>query len=191
MLTVKDEIKFKGFQSVIVCLVILVGIALTLQLIYKLPVKDSVAWFAGIFVFLYIPGNLLLRYTNTQNDKYFTNIIHSVALGTAIIPFVYLFLRKISLPGLALYFGVIILVIWIVHEIYDIKLKEKKIVYSYNDMLYFLTLTVLVMCLLHMTHFSDVRILKEGILMRNSTLTETVYHLGIINVIKDVYLLFN
>lgn len=49
-----------GLKVLTIFFSIITLIALFLKLFYALPFYDSIRWYFGVFIFFYIPGNLLL-----------------------------------------------------------------------------------------------------------------------------------
>ena len=87
-------------------------IALFLNIFYQLPIKESLLWYIGIFIYFYIPGSLIIRYLDFNEDEYLIRFFHAVALGAALMPIVYMFFRRISSPELIYPFGITAFIFW-------------------------------------------------------------------------------
>lgn len=59
----------RGLKVVLLSAALFTGIALVLFLLYSLPLKDSLLWYLGVFVYFYIPGSLLLRMMKFNNEE--------------------------------------------------------------------------------------------------------------------------
>jgi hypothetical protein len=55
------------------------------------------------------------------------------------------------------------------------------------DLLIFLILMSLILLLLHVSYFTDLVLLESGFKLRSTHLTETVFHLGIVNNLIDIF----
>ena len=183
----KDRGIITGVKVVLILPIIFICIAFLLNLLYSLPIKDSLLWYVGVFLCFYIPGSLLLRYLDFNKDEYFIKIFHSIALGAALMPLVYMVLRKISHPEIIFILGIAMFLVWGIFTVKDLKENRSTIYTSYPDMLSVLVLTSMVLVLLHLSYFTDVVFLEKGFKIRNTSLSETEFHLGIINNLKDSF----
>lgn len=181
----RDEIK--GLKVVLISIAIFLYLAFVLSLFYWLPLKDSLLWFAGIFIYFYIPGSLLLRYLNFNEDEYFVSLFHSIALGTALTPLAYIIFRRLSHPEMVYPFGVVIFLLWLILTVRDFKNGRINIYTTYKDILSVTVLIFAVFGLLHLSHFTDIIFFENGFKIRNEYHTETIFHLGIINVLRDTF----
>lgn len=184
---IRDRGGIKGLKVVLILIAIFICIALLLNLLYSLPLKDSFLWYAGIFFCFYIPGNLLVRYIGFDKDEYFVNFFHSTALGTALVPLVYTIMRRLSHPEFLYVFVIVMFLFWFILNIHKFKDKKGDVYTSPKDLLSTLVLIGVVFILLHLSHFTDVVFLENGFKIRNVYLTETVFHLGIINVLRGMF----
>jgi hypothetical protein len=188
---IEEGTKFKGnitgLVVILISLVLFLCLAFFLKLLYSLPLKDSLLWYVGLFYCFYIPGSLLLRYLSINKDEFFINLFHSIALGAALVPLVYLFLRRMSHPELIYPFGFAMLLIWLFLTVGDFKRGRISIHTSYPDIQAVVLLIAAVFLLLHLSHFTDVVFLESGFKIRNTYLSETIFHLGIINALKDMF----
>ncbi len=183
---VKQGISISREKAMFVLIVTLGLIAIFLRVAYMLPLAGSLIWFAGVFVCFYVPGNLLLKQLKWKESEYVAVIAHSIALGVALIPLLYMISRAISLPWLMYPFFAALLVIWLVKLVTD----RKDTLFSalpLEELWVILALGVSVFLLLHLTYFTDIVYRNGAMLMRHTNLNETIFHLGIINVLKDVF----
>jgi hypothetical protein len=183
----KEDNKLSGLRVILIFLGILSFLSIFLELLYSLPLKDTILLYVGIFTLFYIPGNLILKYSDAKKDEYFVNLFHSLALGAALMPLIYALARAVSYPGLAYWVEGIIILMWLGLFIKDFNKGNFNIYTTAHDIRSVLVLLALVLFLLHLTHFTDVVFLHGGFKIRNSFLTETIFHLGIINMLKGVF----
>lgn len=176
-----------GIRVMLVSLVLFFCIAFFLNLLYSLPLRDSILWYVTVFVYLYIPGCLLLRCLGFNKEEFFVTLFHSLALGSAFTPLVYIVLRRISLSDMLYPFGLGMSLIWLYFVIRDFKKRELHLHTSAGDMLSVLILLVMVVSFLHFSHFTDVVLFEGGYKFRTNGFTETLFHLGIINALKDMF----
>lgn len=176
-----------GLTAVLTAVILFLSLAFFLKLFYLVPIKDSLLWYVGVFFCFYIPGNLLVRFSDENNEEFFIGLFHSLALGTALTPLFYIILRKISHPELAYLFGIVIFLVWLLLNIRDFKQGRISVRTSFLDICSFLMIIAFVVFLLHLSYFTDVVFLENGFKLRNLHLNESVFHLGIINSLKDVF----
>ncbi len=177
----------QGVPVILMTLALILCLAGFLWIFYSLPVKDSLLWFAGVFLYFFIPGSLLLRYPDFSRNEWAARLFHSVALGAALMPLLYGLLRRLSLPELIYPLGAGMFLVWSALMARDIKERRIAVSTSYQDILSVLFLVLVIALLLHLSYFTDILFLKEGFRIRTVYLTETIFHLGIINVLKDVF----
>ena len=183
----KDRGTIKGLKVVLILPIIFICIAFLLNLLYSLPIKDSLLWYVGVFLCFYIPGSLLLRYLDFNKDEYFINFFHSIALGAALIPLVYIIFRRLSHPEMVYPFGIAIFLAWLILTVRDFKRGQISVDTSFLDIQSALVLIAVVFLLLHLSYFTDVIFLENGFKFRNTYLNETCFHLGIINVLRNIF----
>ncbi len=95
--------------------------------------------------------------------------------------------RKISRPELIYVFGIIVFLLWLILTARELKKRTDNVYTSYADILSVLVLISAVLLLLHFTHFTDVVFFENGFNIRNSNLTETIFHLGLVNNLTDMF----
>lgn len=161
-------------------------IAAFLRAVYKLPLSSSLAWFVGVFVCFYLPGKLLQRLLKCKEQEYFVSLAHAIALGVALVPVVYTIFRIFSLPWLLYPFFGGLSIIWIIMMIRDWPRREEPQT-DLHDLLVILILGVVVLILLHLSHFTDIVFEENGFSFKSIYLNETIFHLGIINALKNAY----
>ncbi len=181
----EDKNTIRGLKVVLILAALFTGIALLFHLLYSLPLRDSFLWYFGVFFCFYIPGNLLLRSLDFNKGEYFVNFFHSIALGTALIPLVYSILRRLSHPELLYIFGIVMFLVWIIFTVKDFKEKKINIYTSYQDIISASVLIAVIFLLLHLSYFNDVIFLENGFKISHAYFTETEFHLGIINALRN------
>jgi hypothetical protein len=163
-------------------------LTLFFYLSYGLPLQFSLLWFLGVLLAFYVPGRVLLKSVGLVKDNFFSNIILSVGTGISVIPVVYLYVRRIAQPELILAVLFIFTLVWIFSAFRDY--QEKKylnISASAEDLFIITAVTLFIVFALHLSHFTDIVYIENGFKLRQSHLTETVFHLGLINSLVDVF----
>lgn len=182
----EDGGQIKGFKVFLISPAIFILLPLLLKLFYSLPLKDTFLWNLGVFLYFYIPGNLLLRLLKAEGNDYLIRLIHSIALGAALMPIIYSVLRISSQPGYIYMLGSLAFLAWLIIVFRDLR-KGPIISAGYQDIFFIAGFSAIIIALLHFSHFTDVIFIKDGFKFRNTPSTESIYHLGIINVLKDAY----
>jgi len=179
--TFKEGVVLALFFCLLGCL------ALIFKSLYSLPLIETFLWFFGVFFCFYIPGSLIMRWVHLNGDKFFSHLILSISLGVALVPLVYTALRRISHPELLYPFGGILFSLWLILLLRDIRRKKLYLEATFPDLIAVVFLILVVFAFLHLTHFTDIIFFKTGFKVRNMYLNETVFHLGIINVLKETF----
>lgn len=179
--------RIKGFKAVLILPAIFVLIAFLLNSFYCLPFKDTFLWYFGVFICFYVPGNLLLRFLDFDDNEHTIQVFHSIALGVALLPLVYITFRRLNHPELLYGLVFVTFLVWSIIQVREFKDKKLLIQVSHLELLSFSVLLVFVFGLLHLTYFTDVVFLEKGIQFRNIFLTETDFYLGIVNVLKTTF----
>lgn len=179
--TLKEGVVLALFFCLLGCL------ALIFKSLYSLPLTETFLWFFGVFFCFYLPGSLIMRWSHFNGDNFFSHLILSISLGVALVPLVYTALRRISHPELLYPFGGILFSLWLIFLLRDIRRKKLCLEATFPDLISVVLLILVVFTLLHLTHFTDIIFLKTGFKVRNIYLNETVFHLGIINVLKETF----
>lgn len=128
-----------------------------------------------------------MRLIHLKRDNFFLHLILSLSLGVALVPLVYTALRRISHPELLYPFGGILFVLWIIFLVRDIRRKTLYLGATFPDLISVVLLIFIVFTILHLTHFTDIIFFENGFKVRNTYLNETVFHLGIINALKETF----
>ncbi len=162
-------------------------LALLMKALYSLPLEDSFLWYAGVFVYFYIPGSLLLRWLHPDGDEYFRRLFLSLGLGTALMPILYTILRRISVPELLYPSGFGFLILWSILTIGDIRKERIHFLALGKEIPSVIFLFAFIFLLLHFSHFTSVVLLKDGYSFSVDRFTDTAFHLGIINNLKNFY----
>ncbi len=183
---VKQDILISREKALFLLFVTFGLIAVFLRAAYMLPLSSSLIWIVGVFVCFYVPGSLLQRLLKWREQEYFASIVHSTALGVALIPVVYTIFRILSLPWLLYLFFGGLLIIWSIIMIRNWPRGEKNQT-DLTDLLVIFVLGAFVLVLLHLSYFTDIIFQEKGFRFKNIYLNETVFHLGIINTLKNSY----
>ncbi len=162
-------------------------LALFFKLMYSIPIRDSFLWFLGVFFYFFIPGSLLLRFLDFNKEEAFLRLFHSIALGTAFTPLFYMVLRRLSVPEMVLPVAFAAFLLWLFLLYKDFKYGQLAIHTSPRDIMALFVLIAVILLLLHFSYFTDILFYNDGFKIRNTLLTETSFHLGIINIMKDMF----
>lgn len=103
------------------------------------------------------------------------------------MPIAYGAARRVSLPALIYPLGAALLLAWLFFAVKDLRGGKRPPHAAYADAVCFLGLAATVFFLLHLSHFTDVLLRAGGFDLRTSGLTESSFHLGIVNVLRDTY----
>lgn len=103
------------------------------------------------------------------------------------MPVVYMILRILVHPEMLFPIGIAFFSVWTVFTVRDTKNNGCGAYTTYYDILSVMTLVFVVFLLLHLSYFTDVVFLEKGFKIRNTDLSETEFHLGIINNLKDMF----
>jgi len=173
-------------------LMVFTSAALAGQWAYGLAFLDSLKWLAGIVLVFYIPGLLVVRMARLTFTAWVTRPAVALAIGLVVVPVIYRFLRQFHMPdayGMGL--AAILVTYWL---ILVVRRKADSQTVPVNgpvnclaDGLGVLVLLAFICVLLHYSHFSDIVLNPEGFLFRASDMTESVYHLGLVNALADSY----
>jgi hypothetical protein len=157
-------------------------LALWLKTAYRLPLGDTLLWYSGVFMTCYVPGSLLLRWVVPTGQDSSSRLLHALGLGFALHPPVYAFLRAVGAPwAMAALLGGL-LIIWFTLLFRD----RRRYPHSYRDIAALLFLMAFALVILHLSHFTDVVFRGSGFDIR-TLYTETVFHLGFVNVLTHAY----
>jgi len=168
--------------------IFLVGVAVTiaawLHFFNGLAWMTSLIFFAALLAVYYIPGNLLLILTKQNRTGFLFDFIESTALGLALVPVVYIVIRRCGCEFLISYLLAAIALMWIIVKVRRRETTEKAENPYKQLVVGFSGLVILVLLLLQLSHYSDVVRTTNILKIRNSPLTETIYHQGITNALK-------
>lgn len=167
--------------------ILLILVAGVLKALYSLPFSGTFLWYAGAMVAFYPTGYCLVRLTRGQSGEFFLDVSHAMALGVALMPLVYSLFRRLSHPEFIFIFCAVFLIVWLVLAMRDYRRKELVPETSLYDIASVCSLVLLVLVLLHLSHFTDVLLLDDGFKIRSTLLTESDFHLGIIKALANAY----
>jgi hypothetical protein len=165
---------------------VLLSIAVLLKALYSVPFQDTFLWGLGVFLFFYIPGRLLVRLSGLHKDEYFIDVIHSLALGSAIVTVLYVFSRLVYLDDMILILGAGSFLIWLYLAVKDFRRGDIVFSTTGRDVASVSVLLLLALLALHFSFFSDVVLLDGGYKLRTS-FNETLQHYAVVNVLKDTF----
>ena len=166
---------------------LLIIIAGVLRVLYALPLSGSFLWYAGVLFSFYTSGFCIVRLTRSRSGEFFLDAIHASALGVALLPVAYSLFRRIGHPELIFFFCAVSSLIWFVLVTGDYRRKQLTLQTSLYDTASVILLLFAVFVLLHLSHFTDVVLLAGGFKIRSSIITESDFHLGIINALMSSY----
>ncbi len=136
--------------------------------------------------FFLCPGYSVLKLLKIKLSR-LNCLVVAASVGLALSPMLYFF----SMLLLNQYLYLFIIVVSIVYSIYAVMHVQEDT--SSNgqlirpDVLYILIPFIIIFIFLHLSHFSDVRFIKDGgVLFRAHYMTESLYHLGIISRVSAV-----
>jgi len=179
--------RYEGQIVGLITLSLILLITFFFKTLYTIPVRDSLLWFFGVFFCFFIPGSLLLRFLGFNKEEAFLRLFHSIALGTAFAPIFYMILRRLSLPEMVLPVALAAFLLWLFLFYKDFKYGQLAIHTSPRDIMALFVLIAVILLLLHFSYFTDILFYNDGFKIRNTPLTETSFHLGIINIMKDMF----
>jgi hypothetical protein len=158
------------------------------RLVYGLQESDSLRFLLAVFFLFYVPGNLLLRYSGVEYNITGGRFFLSLGVGTVVVPVVYLFLRRYQVPDLVTQsFFAVTALSWFVQVARNFVAGKVDFKLAGVDLIAIFSLLLLVILLLHLSHFTDVRLLADGFIIRTTNFTETIFHQGLINALRDVW----
>ena len=166
--------------------IIFAGIVIPyLYLFYHLPIFQIFGFLIGIIIFLYLPGLFILELLAWKDNPFSLSII-SILTGMAASPILYYLTNIIRQQWIFIVSIVCVSVFVIYKKLYLLK--------NYKDYLRlpqgwwkFIAALFIVLAVLHFSHFTDLRIIKDGgYQLRTINYTETIYHLGIINAAEHI-----
>ena len=158
------------------------------QWAYGLACVDSLKWLAAVILMFYIPGSLIVRMAGLKLTVWLTRPVVSLAVGLMVVPVIYRFLRHSHLPDI--YGAGLVAALagcWLVLVVRDRRESREVAVAAPADGLGILVLLGFICVLLHFSHFTDIVLNAEGFLFRAIDMTESVYHLGLVNALSGGY----
>jgi len=161
---------------------------LAASLVYGLPWPDTLRFLLAVFFLFYVPGSLLLKYSGVENIVTGGRFFVSLGVGTVVVPVIYLFFRRYAVPDLATKsFFALTALAWFVLVTRNLLAGKVNFQLTGADMVATVSLLLLVVLLLHLSHFTDVRLLADEFIIRTTNFTETIFHQGLINALRDTW----
>lgn len=156
--------------------------------VYGLVFFDTLKFFIGVFVLFYLPGNLLIRSVGFAAVNSLKYPVLALATGTVVVPVFYNFLRYLNYPD---YYAVSLFSLcaaaWLYLVFRGLGGQQNRLQLELADIFGVLTLLMFILVLLHFSHFTDVLLGPVGFAFRATDMTESVFHLGLINALTDTY----
>jgi len=146
---------------------------------------ETLVFYAALLTVFYLPGDLIRLLARTRPSGLLCGFVESTGLGLALVPLVYLMVRRCGCEVAMPYVLVVVVAIWAVA-----KAKRKgglsavATSNSWQVMAGFALLAVVVIALLQFSHYTDFVRADDAVYYRNAFTTETVYHQGIVNALK-------
>ncbi|MGE5416918.1 MAG: hypothetical protein ACM3UZ_09175 [Acidobacteriota bacterium] len=155
-----------------------------LHFLYNLPVLAILKFYFGVLVFLYLPGVLILDVLHWE-DNSISMFFLSILAGVAITPILYYLAAYSGYQWLyILTITIICFYVLYIKKPWTSGLVENLVIP--RDVWKPLLLFAIVLGLLHCTHFKDLKIVGEShYQVRVMSLTETIFHLGVTNAVKN------
>lgn len=164
---------------VIHLLSIIVIVCIVFVSVYHIPIFQISLFFVGLILFILLPGNAILHIAGLDDDprvlaglSLITGMAVSslIAYATGIIGIPLLFLMiSLGLSVFSLFFLI----------------KRKGVNFTpiiHKDIGITISVLLVILVLLHFSHFSDLLVKPHGgYLLRNTPMTESIFHLGYIN----------
>ena len=175
-------------SSCVVLCVVLMVLSGAGSWVYGLAFFATLKFFIGVFILFYIPGSLLVRSVGFQAVNSLKHPVLALGTGTVVIPIFYKFLRYLNCPD---YYAVglfaLCAVAWLYLMIRELGIQQNRLQPKFIDLVGVLALLMIVLVLLHFSHFTDVLLNTAGFQFRATHMTESVFHLGLINALTDTY----
>ena len=155
---------------------------------YRLAAPESMLFFLGVLFAFYIPGTILVRSVHLSASHFLTLPVLSLTIGSVIVPMGYRFLRWSEIPDSWLLTTMGLVSIYWLYDVYKRRNRGyPSIRGSSADYWALATLFITLLLLLHFSHFSDVILGAQGFQFRSHYMSESVFHLGLINALTDTY----
>lgn len=167
--------------------VVLLVTTLYLSLVHLVPLASCVKFIFAIVFFVYLPGYTILKLSEFSNNA-ISNIFMSLLTGMSIIPLIYSVTRAIDQLWIFSLVPLLCLFYFLNGSKDFTKQILKAIKRHHLEKTWWLGLFILsvILIMLNMSHFNDLVILPgQGYLLRENPTTESIFHLGIINALKD------
>lgn len=156
--------------------------------VYGLAFFDTLKFFIGVFVLFYLPGSLLIRALGFQAVNSLKYPVLALGTGTVVIPVFYMFLRYLNYPD---FYAVSLFALcaagWLYLVIRELGVEPNRLGLKLIDWFAVSVLLMFILVLLHFSHFTDLVLGAAGFQFRATDMTESVFHLGLINALTDTY----
>lgn len=153
-----------------------------LKILYRLPILQTAGYYLGAVLFLLSPGRAILRQLKWDGGP-FAGTVMAALTGMAATPIFYFLCRIAGLN--VLFIAAILLTAG--YNLFDLVRSRRKlesIPFTKTGWIPLVAVPV-ILVLLHFSHWTDWRLLENGdFRLRSIHFTETIHHLGIINVVE-------
>jgi hypothetical protein len=167
-------------------LVLVALLSLAAQFLYQIPPRTTLTFTLAVLVLFYLPGSLLFSGFAIRCEVYAGRFFLSLALGTVTVPVLYLFARRFGTPDLltASFFAACAIA-WAVKALRGREQGPRA--GSLRERAGLLTGLLVVCILLHFSHFGDILLKDQGFDLRTTFMTESVFHQGVVNALRDSF----
>lgn len=166
------------------------GIALLLKILYSIAFSETLFFYASAFLCFYVPGSLFLKFFAPKDGGgLVVRVFHSIAVGVAAIPLLYMAVRASLGPDYMSFVLLAMFVFWLAFLAVDLRkgVSPSAGRGDSSDAVPLLGMLIVAFVFLHLTYFTDVVFFQDGFKIRNDHTTETVFHLGFVNVLKHTF----
>ena len=151
-----------------------------LYLFYNLPIFQIFGFLIGIILFLYLPGLFILDLLTWKDNPASLSII-SILTGMAASPILYYLTNIIGQQWIFIVSIACVSVFVIYNKLHLLKNIKYSLILP-QGWWKFIAVFFIVLAVLHFSHFTDLKIIKDGgYQLRTTNYTETIFHLGVIN----------
>jgi hypothetical protein len=156
-----------------------------LRLAYGVPALSSASFFLACYAFIYCPGRAVLRLARVDESGA-SGLALSLTAGLCATPILYTVARMVGAPRsiFAVVVPAVVHVVWT--DVRHLRVRSPPPLIAVSRQLAAPVIAVGVLtAVLHLSHFSDLKVQPGGgFLLRDHFMTETVFHLGVINMAK-------
>jgi hypothetical protein len=146
-------------------------------------ILQSLFFVMAVVLLYYIPGTLLQQASGLALEGGLSETVLRLGMGLVAMPVLYEKMRTLGFTdSLMLAVVILILACWI----YGFK-RSRPSPWSIDDLVSLIIALLFVGLLLSFSHFADFRLVEGGSLYRTTLLSESTFHQGLINSLKDSF----